>query len=121
MPTPDPNAPPHVGGPLAAFVQAYGQPNGGGPVERGQTSDTFFDAPGAFAVTATADSAGTVIMVDVFVLNKEQLMEACVAYLPGDTTAFDTTAAFGYYHSGIGEVVIEYTGQSHCIVFFADS
>lgn len=106
---------PHVGGSLADFFAAYGQPYGHGF----GGSDNFY-ADKAQTITLGVTFTNTMV-IQVAVLGptwwtKSQTFTYCTNFLPSDAVKFNSVAQYTDYRSSIGQITIAYEGYGACLV-----
>jgi hypothetical protein len=118
--TTTPNGPPQIGGPLARFISAYGQPFGHGD----GGSDNFYADKGRTIILNVTATSVTVTLMSVLgptSWTNDQTFAYCAQFLPDDATEFNGVGRYADYRSSVGEIVLQNDGQGACTLMLSQS
>jgi hypothetical protein len=123
-PTTAPGGPPQLGAALANFITAYGQPTQQPNVQQSASTDAFW---GNTQQTVLVDAqftnglATNITVVGPPSLTNSQTFNACAVFLPSDATSYSSAPPDTYYHSSVGNLVLENDESGLCKVYVASS
>lgn len=118
-------ASPRVGEQLSVFTSAYGQParigtGKGLKINHIKVNGVRFYADQAHTIIVTAQPTkgvvNSLLVTGPASWNNQQSFAYCGRFLPTGATAFRTVGQYTYYHSSIGDVVLNNAGNGTCQV-----
>jgi hypothetical protein len=113
-----------LGAPLANFIATYGQPTQQPNVQQSSGTDDFWgnsQQTVLINVHFTNGLASSISVVGPPSSTSSQTFSACAAFLPADASSYSTAAPDTYYHSSVGNLVLENDESGLCMVYVASS
>ena len=122
---------PQIGGLLSDFYGKYGTPHNQGI---GNSETWLVSSQPLILVNADHDASGKTTNVGVTeqdmstgtTWSKDQMINYCAQFMPGDATAFNSVGDYNQgglfidYHSSIGEIV-DLLAQGSCVITMSNS
>jgi hypothetical protein len=114
---PAPGGPPQVGAPPADFIAAYGQPTQQESI--GATNDFWANKQQTvlIGVVFTNGLATHITVVGPPFLTSSQTYNSCAVFLPHDAASYNTAPPNTYFHSTVGNLVLENDDSGLCKIY----
>jgi hypothetical protein len=120
-PTATPVIPPAIGAPLVAFSTAYGHPTL--TESLGATDDFWEDKLQTIliGVALTNGRASSITILGPSTSSLAQTYSECEAFLPSGATSYNSAPPNTYFHSSVGNLVLENDNNGLCRLYVAPS
>jgi hypothetical protein len=121
VPTATPVIPPTLGAPLVAFSTAFGHPT---LTESLGAADDFWEDKQQTTLIGVALKNGRASSITVLGPSTSGLAQTygeCEAFLPSGTTSYNSAPPNTYFHSSIGNLVLENDNNGLCRLYIASS
>ena len=116
-----PGGAPQLGAPLADFTAAFGPPTQRDSIG---ASDDFWANKQQTVLIGVDLTNGLVTHISVVgpaASTSSQTFNACATFLPPDATSYSSVPPDTYYHSSVGNLVLENDNAGLCTVYVASS